>query len=100
MDREARGRKVRQTRILVVDQDATVRQDLARLINEDPGFKIAAEAGNAKQALETISKQQVDLVIADVSLDHTGGIQFAEEIKCRSPHVPVLVLRVSKFLEK
>lgn len=100
MDRKERGSKVKQTRILVVDEHATVRQDLTRLINEEPGFTIAAEAENAKQALDTISKQQVDLVIADVSLEGRGGVQLTEEIKSRCPHVLVLVLPVSKFLEK
>jgi PleD family two-component response regulator len=100
MDREKCGSKVKQTRILVVDEDATVRQDLMRLINEEPGFTVAAEAENVKQALDTISTQQVDLVIADVSLEDTGSVQLTEEIKSRCPHVPVLVLPVSKFLEK
>jgi PleD family two-component response regulator len=100
IDREERGIKVKQIRILVVDEHATARQDLTRLINEEPGFTVAAEAENAKQALDTIGKQQVDLVIADVSLEGTGGVQLTEEIKSRCPHVSVLVLPVSKFLEK
>lgn len=91
---------MKQTRILIVEEHATVRQDLRRLINEEPSFTVAAEAENAKEALDTISKQQVDLVIADVSLEGTGGIQLTEEIKSRRPQVPVLVLPVSKFLEK
>jgi len=100
MGREKQEKKTKKTRILVVDEDAAVRQGLTRLINDEPGFMVAAEAETAEQALDTVSKQQVDLVIADVSLEGTGGFQLAEEIKSRCPHVPVLVLPVSEFLEQ
>ncbi len=100
MGREEHEKKTKKTRILVVDEDPSVREGLTRLINDEPGFMVAAEAESTEQALDTISKQQVDLVIVDVSLEGTGGIQLTEEIKSRCPHIPVLVLPVSKFLEK
>ncbi len=100
MGREEHDKKTKKTRILVVDEHPAVREGLTRLINDEPGFMVAAEAESTEQALDTISKQQVDLVIADVSLEGTGGVQLTEEIKSRCPHIPVLVLPVSKFLEK
>jgi PleD family two-component response regulator len=100
MGREEHEKKRKKTRILVIDEHATVREGLTRLINDEPGFTVAAEAESAEQALDTISKQQVDLVIADVSLESTTGTRLTEEIKSRCPHIPVLVLPVSNFLEK
>lgn len=100
MGREEHEPKTKKTRILVIDEQPSVREELAQLINDEPGFMVAAEAENAEQALDTINKQQVDLVIVDVSLEDAGGVQLTEEIKSRCPHVPVLVLPVSKFLEK
>jgi PleD family two-component response regulator len=100
MSREEHEKETKKTKILVIDEHRSVREGLVRLINDEPGFMVVAEAENSEQALDTISKQQVDLVIADVSLDGRGGVQLTEEIKSRCPHVPVLVLSVSKFLEK
>ncbi|MHC4912591.1 MAG: response regulator [Planctomycetota bacterium] len=100
MGREEHEQKTKRTRILVIDEHATVREGLTQLINDEPGFMVAAEAENAEQALDTISKQQVDLVIVDVSLESTTGTPLTEEIKSRCPHIPVLVLPVSNFLEK
>jgi PleD family two-component response regulator len=100
MGREEHEKKTKETRILVIDEHATAREGLTQLINDEPGFMVAAEAENAEQALDTISKQQVDLVIVDVSLEDRGSIQLTEEIKKRCPHIPVLVLPVSNFLEK
>ncbi|UCF43440.1 MAG: response regulator transcription factor [Planctomycetota bacterium] len=100
MGREEHEKKTKKTRILVIDEHATVREGLTRLINDEPGFTVAAEAENAEQALDTISKQEVDLVIVDVSLESTTGTRLTEEIKSRCPHMPVLVLPVSNFLEK
>jgi PleD family two-component response regulator len=100
MGREEHKQKTKETRILVIDEHVTAREGLTRLINDEPGFIVAAEAESAEQALDTISKQQVDLVIVDVSLEDRGSIQLTEEIKSRCPHIPVLVLPVSNFLEK
>lgn len=100
MGREEHEPKTKKTRILVIDEHANVREGLTRLINNEPGFMVAAEAENAEQALDTLSEQQVDLVIADVSLESTAGVRLTEEIKKRCPHIPVLVLPVSNFLEK
>ncbi|UCC22246.1 MAG: response regulator [Planctomycetota bacterium] len=90
----------REARILIVDEHYSVRQALTRLINEESGFTVAAEAENAEQALYTISTQQLDLVIVDRSLEINGRAGLAEKIKSNCPHVPVLVLPVSEFLEQ
>jgi PleD family two-component response regulator len=100
MGREEHEKKTGKNRILVIDEHSSVREGLTRLINDEPGFMVAAEAENAEQALDTISKQQVDLVIADVSLESATGTRLTEDIKSRYPHIPVLVLPVSNFLEK
>jgi PleD family two-component response regulator len=100
MGRAENEQEMKKTRILVIDKHASVREGLTQLINDEPGFMVAAEAENAEQALDTISKQHVDLVIADVSLESTTGTRLTEEIKTRCPHIPVLVLPVSNFLEK
>lgn len=100
MGREEHEKKPKKTKILVIDEEPSVRERLTRLINDEPGFTVAAEAGNAEQALDTISKQQVDLVIVDVSLESKTDMRLTEEIKSRCPHMPVLVLPVSNFLEK
>lgn len=89
----------RKTRILVLDNDASVRRELIQLINQEPGFRVSAEAENANQALDAVDKQQVDLAIINVSMESTNGIKLTEKIKARCPNLPVLVLPTSEFLK-
>lgn len=89
----------KKARILIVDGHYSVRQGLTRLINEEPGFVVSAEAENAEQALDSISTREVDLVIVDRSLENNGRAGLSEKIKSNCPHVPVIVLPVSEFLE-
>lgn len=84
---------------MVLDNDASVRWELIQLINQEPGFRVSAEAENANQALDAVDKQQVDLAIINVSMESTNGIKLTEKIKARCPNLPVLVLPTSEFLK-
>jgi DNA-binding NarL/FixJ family response regulator len=47
------------------------------------------------KALEAVSKQQVDLVIVDMLLENTTGVQITIDLKSRCPNLFVLVLSMS-----
>jgi DNA-binding NarL/FixJ family response regulator len=85
----------RKTRITVVDDHPVVLEGLAQLINREDDLVVCATAGNAKKALEAIKKQQVDLVIVDMLLKDTTGIQITIELKSRWPNLYVLILSMS-----
>ena len=53
------------------------------------------QADNAKEALKAIRKQQVDLVVVDMLLKDTTGIQITIELKSRWPNLYVLILSMS-----
>lgn len=82
------------TRILIVDDHPVVRQGLKQLINHETDIVASAEAENANQALEALEKEMVNLVIVDVSLNDTNGIQLTEKIKSKYPDLPVLILTI------
>ena len=85
----------RKTRITVVDDHPVVLEGLAQLINREDDLVVCATAGNAKKALEAIKKQQVDLVIVDMLLKNTTGVQVTIELKSRWPNLYVLILSMS-----
>lgn len=80
------------TRILVVDDHSVIREGLALLINKEVDLVVSAQAENAEDALGILKKQPLDLVIVDISLEGTSGIQLTKKIKSQYPHLPVLVL--------
>lgn len=80
------------SRILVVDDHAIVRQGLTKLVNQESDLVVAAEAENARQALDAIEKHQIDLAIVDISLEGTGGLELTESISATYPGLCVLIL--------
>ena len=79
-------------RILLVDDHAVVRMGLKALIERHPEFIVVGEAGSAREALEQVTALQPEIVIMDIRLPGTSGIEACEEITKRFPETKVLML--------
>ena len=87
-ERADQGKK----RILVVDDHPIVRRGLAELITQQAGLVVSGQAEDAHQAMAAIKEQEPDMVIVDVSLKQTSGLELIKDIKTRYPGMPVLTL--------
>ena len=86
--------KDNRTRILLVDDHAVVRFGIAQLINRQSDMVVCGEEEDAAKALTAISKLNPDLVIADISLKDSSGLELMRNIKAQYPGLPVLVVSV------
>lgn len=80
------------TRILLVDDHAVVRYGIAQLINREPDMMVCGEEEAASHALSAIEKLKPDLVIADISLKDSSGLELMRNIKAQYSRLPVLVV--------
>lgn len=80
------------TRILLVDDHAVVRFGIAQLINKQGDLEVCGEEESASRALGAISTLKPDLVIADISLKDSSGLELMRNIKAQYPGMPVLVV--------
>ena len=80
------------TRILLVDDHAVVRYGIAQLINRQADLVVCGEEENASNALSAIGKLKPDLVIADISLKDSSGLELMRNIKAQYSGLPVLVV--------
>lgn len=80
------------TRILVADDHALVRAGLTRVLDAADDLRVVAEATDGAEAVELAVSEQVDLAILDVSMPRLTGIQAAQELSRRHPHIRVLML--------
>ena len=80
------------TRLLLVDDHAVVRYGIAQLINRQPDLIVCGEEENASNALSAIAKLKPDLVIADISLKDSSGLELMRNIKAQYAGLPVLVV--------
>jgi two-component system response regulator DevR len=79
-------------RILLVDDHEVVRLGLKALLERHPQFDIIGEASSAREALEQVANHRPDVVVMDIRLPGTSGIEACEEITSRFPETRVLML--------
>jgi DNA-binding NarL/FixJ family response regulator len=79
-------------RVLLVDDHAVVRYGIAQLINRQPDMVVCGEEEDAAKALTAIEKLRPDLVIADISLKDSSGLELMRNIKAQFTKLPVLVV--------
>ena len=79
-------------RILIVDDHPMMRTGLAQLINNESDLKVSAEADNAGQAINLVTKQKFDLALLDISLPDKNGLELIKDIHAIHPHLPLLVV--------
>jgi DNA-binding NarL/FixJ family response regulator len=92
MSRASKTPPPERKRILLVDDHAVVRFGIAQLINREPDLAVCGEEENAAHALSAIERLNPDLVIADISLKESSGLELMRNIKARFPRLPVLVV--------
>ena len=80
--------------VLVVDDDADVREIVTTLLEED-GYKVDT-ASNGAEALRVANRHQPDAIVLDVSMPVMDGWQFLDAWRARPPErrAPVLVVSV------
>jgi len=79
-------------RVCVVDDHAVVREGLKRIIAENPGMAVTAEAGDGIEAMRVIQAEPCDVVLLDITMPNRSGLDVLKQIRTESPRLPVLVL--------
>ncbi|MGD2097328.1 MAG: sigma-54 dependent transcriptional regulator [Desulfobacterales bacterium] len=79
-----------QARILIVDDDEIARKNFARILQKQK-FHIST-AKNGAEGLKRLSKSSYDLVITDLVMENTNGLEFLTEIKNQFPDLEVILI--------
>ena len=79
-------------KILMVDDHAMVRDGLKRILADAPDTRVAGEAASGAEAIRLACGGDWDVVLLDVSLPDTNGLEVLKAIKEHSPELPVLIL--------
>jgi len=79
-------------RILLVDDHEVVRLGLKSLLERHPQFEVVGEAGSAREAIEQVVALEPNVVVMDIRLPGTSGIEACEEIVDQYPDIKVIML--------
>ena len=85
------------TRILLADDDATIRLLLRRLIEFNPEWKVCGDALDGVDAVQKVMQLQPDLVILDLSMPKMNGLDAGREISNLRPDLPMLMVTVQQI---
>src|SRR5712692_7950600 len=88
--------------VLIVDDNAYIRQALCDLFKREADFEISGEAENGKEAIAKARELHSDLIVLDLSMPVMNGLDAARELKRLMPAVPLLMYSAfgDRFVEQ
>lgn len=84
-------RQQENTRILLVDDHPLVRESLRRIIQQQADLCVCGETDNGSQALELVADTKPHLVILDLTLKDSHGLELLKNLTNSHPDVLILV---------
>jgi DNA-binding NarL/FixJ family response regulator len=79
------------TQVLIVDDHPVVREGLAIYLKSEPDLSVCGEAADVRQAMKMLEDQCPDVVIVDIQLADSNGLDLVKRIKARDEKTKVLV---------
>lgn len=79
-------------RIVVADDQASVREGLALMLGLLPDIEVVASAGDGRHALDMVGHHQPDAILLDLHMPVLDGIATTARLTAEHPHVAVVIL--------
>jgi DNA-binding NarL/FixJ family response regulator len=79
-------------KILIVDDHALVRRGMGHVVRECFTEAEVVEAGNAVEAIEVMTSDNVNVALVDVRMPDSDGLELLHQMKERWPETPVIML--------
>jgi NarL family two-component system response regulator LiaR len=80
------------TRLLIVDDHAIVRQGVSMFLKTEPSIEIIGEAEDCQDAINQAESLRPDVILMDLVMPGGDGIKAINELKGRLPHTKIIVL--------
>ena len=78
--------------LLLVDDHSLIRAGVRALVMDLPGYAVVGEANDGSQLLEMVGHLSPDIVLLDISMRQTGGLEALQQLKRVHPQSKVLIL--------
>ena len=83
-------------KVLIADDDASIRRLLRRLIESHEDWNVCGEAQDGNEAINKTSQLNPDVIVLDLAMPQMNGLQAGREISRSFPDVPMLLLTVQQ----
>ena len=82
--------------ILIVDDHALMRNGLEAMLESEPGYEVVGVASDGMSAMRAVAELQPDIVMMDLTMPRTSGMDAIVQIKRQHPHVKIIALTFHK----
>ena len=79
-------------RILIADDDPSMRSALGEMLSSEPGYEVIGMAADPESAIDLAGAHRPDVAILDVKMPGGGGVRAAEGIRETSPETCIVAL--------
>lgn len=79
-------------RVLLVDDHALVREGFRRILDDEPGITVVAEASGGAEAIARHRALEPDVVVMDLAMPEINGLHAAIEMLRHRPDTRILIL--------
>ena len=86
-------------KIIIVDDHPLFREGLKSIISRNPELELVGETGIGREALKLAENFKPDMIVIDISLPDSNGIELTKDIKKLSPATRVLIVSVHSQID-
>ena len=80
------------SRILIIEDEASIRRVLIKILSEESDAYLVDEAEDGLQGLEKIKATDYDLVLCDIKMPKMDGVELLEAVKKIKPEIPMVMI--------
>lgn len=82
--------------VLIVDDHTIMRDGLEALLSAEPNFNVTGTVADGRAAIRSVAAQKPDIILMDLTMPRTGGIEAISTIKRQFPDVKIVALTFHK----
>jgi len=79
-------------RVFIADDHAVLRAGLRLLLGAEPDIEVVGEAASAAEAVQGVHALQPDIILLDISMPETNGLQALQALKAETPSSRIIML--------
>jgi DNA-binding NarL/FixJ family response regulator len=85
----------RKTNVVIIDDHHLARKAIREILATDDTFTICAEGKNASDAMQLAALHEPALMLIDIHMPGTNGLEATRQIKAQYPHIKIVIITVS-----
>ncbi|MDT9026857.1 MULTISPECIES: response regulator transcription factor [Rossellomorea] len=82
------------TNIVIIDDHQLFREGVKRILEFEPSFNVVAEGDDGSEAMNLVETHEPDVVLMDINMPETNGVEATRELMDRYPDTKVIILSI------